>query len=45
LNLEVASFLWQLQPVAHILRRHRLAMTKKADMLGRTAEKLLNFGP
>jgi hypothetical protein len=38
-------FPWQLQPVDHIFASTSFSDDEKADMLGRTAEKLLNFGP
>jgi predicted TIM-barrel fold metal-dependent hydrolase len=38
-------FPWQLQPVDHIVASTSFSDDEKADMLGRTAEKLLNFGP
>jgi len=37
-------FPWQLQPVDHIFASTSFSDDEKADMLGRTAEKLLNFG-
>jgi aminocarboxymuconate-semialdehyde decarboxylase len=36
-------FPWQLQPVDHIFASTSFSDDEKADMLGRTAEKLLNF--
>src|SRR5882762_3784356 len=37
-------FPWQLQPVDHIFASTSFSDDEKADMLGRNAEKLLNFG-
>lgn len=37
-------FPWQLQPVDHIFASTSFSDDEKADMLGRTAEKLMNFG-
>ena len=37
-------FPWQLQPVDHIVALTTFSDDEKADMLGRNAEKLLNFG-
>ena len=37
-------FPWQLQPVDHIFASTSFSDDEKADMLGRTAEKLLSFG-
>jgi predicted TIM-barrel fold metal-dependent hydrolase len=37
-------FPWQLQPVDHIFASTSFSDDEKADMLGRTAEKLLGFG-
>jgi aminocarboxymuconate-semialdehyde decarboxylase len=37
-------FPWQLQPVDHIFASTSLSDADKADILGRTAEKILNFG-
>ena len=37
-------FPWQLAPVDHIFASTSFSDDEKADMLGRTAEKLLNFG-
>jgi len=37
-------FPWQLQPVDHIFASTSLSDDDKADILGRTAEKILNFG-
>jgi len=36
-------FPWQLQPVDHIFASTNFSDDEKADMLGRTAERLLNF--
>jgi aminocarboxymuconate-semialdehyde decarboxylase len=36
-------FPWQLQPVDHIFASASLSDDDKADILGRTAAKLLNF--
>jgi aminocarboxymuconate-semialdehyde decarboxylase len=37
-------FPWELHPVDHIFASTSFSDDEKADMLGRTAEKLLNFG-